>query len=66
MSPRSMQATKIAEADAQSSSMRAGRDAAQLQVAGNANIHFDEELSLETGLILGYELVSWQEIQVAP
>jgi cytoskeletal protein CcmA (bactofilin family) len=40
--------------------------AAQLQMTGNANIHFDEELSLETGLILGYELVSWQEIQVAP
>ncbi|WP_131989723.1 DUF7305 domain-containing protein [Chthoniobacter flavus] len=40
--------------------------AAQLQIPGSANIHFDEELSLETGLILGYELVSWQEIEVAP
>lgn len=40
--------------------------AAQLQVPSGANIHFDEELSLEPGLILGYELVSWQEIQTTP
>ncbi len=40
--------------------------AAQLQISGNANVHFDEELALEPGLILGYELVSWQEIQATP
>jgi cytoskeletal protein CcmA (bactofilin family) len=37
--------------------------AAQLQVTNGADIHFDEELALETGLVIGYELVSWQEIQ---
>ncbi len=37
--------------------------AARLQVINGADIHFDEELALETGLVLGYELVSWQEIQ---
>lgn len=37
--------------------------AAQLQVPNGADIHFDEALALEPGLILGYELVSWQELQ---
>jgi hypothetical protein len=37
--------------------------AAQLQIPNNADVHFDEELALELGLIVGYELVSWQEIQ---
>jgi cytoskeletal protein CcmA (bactofilin family) len=37
--------------------------AAQLQVPDGAAVHYDEELALELGVILGYELVSWQEIQ---
>lgn len=40
--------------------------AAQLQVLNGADIHFDEALALQLGLVLGYELVSWQEIEVAP
>lgn len=40
--------------------------AAQLQIPNGADVHFDEVLALEPGLILGYELVSWQEIPVAP
>jgi hypothetical protein len=37
--------------------------AAQLQITGSADVHYDQELALETGLVTGYELVSWQEIQ---
>ncbi|MEP6669651.1 MAG: hypothetical protein ABJF10_10890 [Chthoniobacter sp.] len=36
--------------------------AAQLQIPSSAAVHFDEALALEPGLLLGYELVSWQEI----
>ncbi len=37
--------------------------AARLRVSGGASVHYDEALALTPGLILGYELVSWQEIQ---
>lgn len=37
--------------------------AASLRLPGGASVHFDEVLSLEPGLVLGYELVSWKEIQ---
>lgn len=37
--------------------------AATLRLPGAASVHFDEVLSLEPGLVLGYELVSWKEIQ---
>jgi cytoskeletal protein CcmA (bactofilin family) len=36
--------------------------AALLTIPGSAAVHYDEELALEPGLVLGYELVSWQEI----
>ncbi len=37
---------------------------ASLDVAGAADVHFDEALALQTGPVLGYELVSWQELNV--
>jgi hypothetical protein len=37
--------------------------AARLRLPGNSAIHFDEALALESGLVLGYQLVSWKEIQ---
>jgi hypothetical protein len=36
--------------------------AGALTVSGNAGVHFDETLALLPGPLLGYSLVSWQEI----
>ncbi len=35
---------------------------ANLRMPGNSGVHFDEALTLETGLLLGYGVVSWKEI----
>ena len=35
--------------------------AASLNITGAADVHYDEALALQTGPVLGYELVSWQE-----
>ncbi len=35
---------------------------ANLRMTGNSGVHFDEALTLETGLLLGYGVVSWKEI----